>query len=223
MAIELSAEQNHRTAWQTLQLFLKQQVMLHRVVIPAIIVWVIIVIIGAIRMSNSGGQIILSIIIFGGMGSIGITLLAARWWHGQFTRIMDFPRVYVADDFLRRNDDLQVRYKQRFKQKTEITTLKVQLVLREWVRYTQGTSTHTDQRDIVIDEDWLDHEPIRPEQIYEHDFDLRVPSNAMHSFEASNNKITWHLVIDLDLPGWIDYKNSYALTVTPEVYDDALV
>jgi hypothetical protein len=133
---------------------------------------------------------------------------------------MDIPSIHASSDTLQRGEELTIDYRQHFKKNTEIESLRVQLALREWVRYTQGTNTYTDTRDIVMDEDWLDMQPVTKEQDFAHTFTLRVPDDAMHTWEEANdNKITWRVKVDLDMPGWVDFRESYEVVVQPEAHN----
>ncbi|MEM6528997.1 MAG: hypothetical protein AAF653_11935, partial [Chloroflexota bacterium] len=87
----------------------------------------------------------------------------------------------------------------------------------EWARYTSGTSTSTDSRDIVIVEDWIDNYPISANSDFIHSFSMKVPENAMHTFTANDNKISWHINVEMDLPGWLDYRDRYDITISAQI------
>ncbi len=218
MTVELSSPQQEQSFWQTTGLFAAQKGVFRRILYPAWGVWLVILIATAIMFAPGFGWIIASVICLGLPGIAGIFALGALWWRQLFNTLMDIPHIYADSTMLHRDMPLELDYRQHFKKDTEIVVLKAQLVLREWVRYTQGTSTYTDTREIVFDEDWIDHQPISAGQNYHHKFRLRVPADAMHTWDnASNNKLTWHIKVDLDLPGWVDYRNAYEVTVLPEV------
>ena len=42
-----------------------------------------------------------------------------------------------------------------------------------------------------------------------------IPANVMHSFVASNNKITWKLKFQGDIRRWPDVKDEFDLVVRP--------
>lgn len=46
-------------------------------------------------------------------------------------------------------------------------------------------------------------------------FGLEIPSDTMCSFVTKNNRVTWTLSLNLDLPG-VDFSDTYPLTVLPQ-------
>lgn len=44
---------------------------------------------------------------------------------------------------------------------------------------------------------------------------VTIPTDVMHTFEASHNKITWHLVVGGDIPRWPDVNDEYPLRLLP--------
>ena len=138
-------------------------------------------------------------------------------WYQKFTALMDLPVVFASSDRLHPSDTLTVDYTQHFKQDSEIEALQLQLICQEWVRYTEGTSTYTDTRDIVVSEDWREGVPVTAAVDYEETFTLPVPADAMHTWtEANNNKIRWKVRLVLDMPGERDYQDDYDMIVLPE-------
>ena len=168
-----------------------------------------------------GGSIATSICI--GLPTLGVAyVLGAAYYRGRFTATMELPRIIATDTRLRRGDEIDITYRQRFKKDVEITLLQVQLIKQEWVRYTRGTDTTTQTRNIPLSEDWVEKVPVAEGQTYHNTFRLRVPDDAMHSFDASNNKVRWHIHVELDLPGWVDFRNDYDVEVEAVVNDAAV-
>jgi hypothetical protein len=45
---------------------------------------------------------------------------------------------------------------------------------------------------------------------------VSIPADAMHSFKANNNRITWSLKVQGDVPKWPDVEEQYELIVSPK-------
>lgn len=150
------------------------------------------------------------------LGYGGVALAGVMYWRSRVLGVMDYPTVSLSLYTLRRGDELEARYEQHFKKDITLKTLKVQLVQQEWVRYTQGTNTYTDTRDIVVDEMWYDDLSVHAGQTLEKRIKLRVPESAMHSWGADNNRISWRVKLSVDLPGWADYHEDFEVEVLAE-------
>ena len=97
--------------------------------------------------------------------------------------------------------------------KTErLTRLRIVLQGRERATYRRGTSTHTDTH--VFVELVLVETEDRGE-IRSGEGSVMVPADAMHTFEGSNNRIDWRLIIEGEIPRWPDVNQGYALRVDP--------
>ena len=88
----------------------------------------------------------------------------------------------------------------------------VDLVCTEEATYISGTSTATDKlqvaRHALADSD--DHPGGLPLE-----FDYTVPADAMHSFEAKNNKIKWIVRVAGRAMG-LPYRDDYSVIVTAD-------
>jgi hypothetical protein len=95
---------------------------------------------------------------------------------------------------------------------TKVRNLRISLQGEEAATYRRGTNSTTDKstfyRDIVLD---LDQPAIHQRGTLE----LTIPVDCMHSFESANNKITWQLCVDGEIPRFPDIKNCYPITVRP--------
>ena len=52
-------------------------------------------------------------------------------------------------------------------------------------------------------------------QPFETEFDLNVPSDAMHSFVAEHNQVAWTLVIEGDVADWPNFHRAFTVIVQP--------
>lgn len=94
-----------------------------------------------------------------------------------------------------------------------IQKLIIRLEGREEATYRSGTDTHT-ATNVFFDEVMIevtDRHSLRQGQAT-----IAVPAEAMHSFDGGNNRITWMLSIQGDIPRWPDVREEFVLTVKPE-------
>lgn len=103
---------------------------------------------------------------------------------------------------------------QRVKKPASINAVTVTLICREWVQYTQGTSTHTQTHDVYTVKNTLDVSGIvePPDSIRGH-VEFQIPEEAMHSFSASNNRVDWLIEVHTDIADWPDYSSKFELSV----------
>jgi hypothetical protein len=84
----------------------------------------------------------------------------------------------------------------------------------EEVRYRRGTDTHTDRSVFTTlpianaDQEF---------SIPQGSAVIRVPEDAIPSFEAANNKIVWSLKVCSEIGGWPDSEDVYVVLVRPEI------
>ena len=83
---------------------------------------------------------------------------------------------------------------------------------REEATYRQGTTTHTDKNVFALHELT---DTTRAVDIRAGKTRWAVPTNAMHSFSAPNNKIAWVLCLHAHIRGWPDVKDEYVVEVAP--------
>jgi hypothetical protein len=100
--------------------------------------------------------------------------------------------------------------------KLTMNSLRVFLVSEEEATYQEGTATRTESRRVFEQELFKQERfQIEKERPYETEFDLQLPAGAMHSFEASYNKIRWKLVVRGDVAGWPNYERNFPVVVYP--------
>lgn len=198
--------------------FAKQKHAMRRIFGTLAVIWSVALGIFVIGARDFVGDFMMPLLcFFGSLSYLGVFFLGALYWKTRISALMDFPELEVDSDTAKRGEMLTVRYRHRFNKDTTIEALRFQLVLQEWVRYTQGTNTYTDTRDRVMDEDWYEMEQVYGGQTHTKRVMLKIPDTAMHSWEASDNKLTWHVKLTVDLPGWIgDYSETFKIYVPPE-------
>lgn len=103
-----------------------------------------------------------------------------------------------------------------------VDTWNASVVCREKVRYTRGTETHNEDR--VVYEQAVDEAaglPVSPARPLQREFSATIPREAMHSFDASCNKIVWSIRLKAEVPGRADLDVEYPVLVYPRGVRDA--
>ncbi|HUG83008.1 MAG TPA: hypothetical protein VMM13_00505 [Euzebya sp.] len=96
----------------------------------------------------------------------------------------------------------------------EVRSLTARMVLREWVRYTVGTDTRTATHDLVqhpVPIRWVPH----PQGVAG-ELDLQFPVYPP-TFEASNNKVRWLLIVEVVLADGFSEDSVVPLSVVPAI------
>jgi len=96
---------------------------------------------------------------------------------------------------------------------SRVTKLTLTLTGREEARYRRGTDTHTDKHEFHSE---VIAEATDAMSIQRGGGSIRIPAGAMHTFNASNNKIIWTLTVKGDINRWPDVDESFDVTVSPE-------
>lgn len=91
---------------------------------------------------------------------------------------------------------------------------RVQVTLRgkEKATYRRGTSTYTDEEAFHTE---TIHDTTDPFDIREGRAEIRIPTDAMHSFQAPNNQIAWSIQFTGEVGLWPDVNSEFPLNVTP--------
>lgn len=99
---------------------------------------------------------------------------------------------------------------------SSIKHLTLTLVAKEWIQYSSGSgkssSTKTEENPFyqvqLIDTD-------DPDEIRTGQAGVVIPEDAMHSFEAGENRIIWKIVVRGVVDFWPDIKNEFKIAVVP--------
>ncbi|MDR2761997.1 MAG: hypothetical protein LBB88_05300 [Planctomycetaceae bacterium] len=99
--------------------------------------------------------------------------------------------------------------------------LSVAVICEEVARFTQGTDTATNRRNVFkqvifrkTDFDISANLPLSEE------FFLQLPISAMHSFRQENNEICWKINITARIAGWQEVQRSCPIVVRPIIMND---
>lgn len=120
-------------------------------------------------------------------------------------------QMFVSSPSLMMGETLQAKWVLRGRL-SGISDFKVKLIGEEWCQYRRGTNTYTDTSTFyyVIAVATSD-----PYEIESGEVEIVIPTDTMHSFDASNNKIKWTLEVHGDIKLWPDVKNKFPLVILP--------
>jgi len=97
-----------------------------------------------------------------------------------------------------------------------VRSLELSLVCEEEATYRQGTDIRTERccvhRDVVFARENF---TIEPGKAFEQEFDLTVPTDVMHSFQARHNAVHWILVVRGDVRSWPTFERCFPVVVYP--------
>jgi hypothetical protein len=126
------------------------------------------------------------------------------------------PEITVDKTALAVGESFTVGYLQNFKRRSEVRGIQLSLVMREKAFHRAGKNSHTylhEETIVQSDQPGQTHEPgdtITFSQTME------IPKSGMHSFQANNNSIDWELRVKVDIAGWPDYRDAFAVQVLPK-------
>lgn len=94
--------------------------------------------------------------------------------------------------------------------------LQLRILCEEEATYQQGTNVRTETRPICSESVFYRSDfAINPGVPFEHECELRVPEEAMHSFQSASNGVHWKLVISGDAAGWPTFEHTFPIIVYP--------
>jgi len=127
-------------------------------------------------------------------------------------------RLAIERPALLLGDRVRVLVGQDLKGFLPVNKFTMTLLCREWVRYRQGTDTKTDTR-TVHEVTTVLLEPGGQQQSapLSAEAEIEILADAMHSFEAADNKIEWLVKITLDVPNWPNTDTEFKLSVVPRL------
>jgi hypothetical protein len=132
------------------------------------------------------------------------------------TRVAE-PEVTISSMTLKSGEEFTLDYRQAFKGASDVLKITLQLVLRESATYRRGTDTVTVTHDHIVDSAETPERHFDAGQVYTDRRRWAIPRGAMHSFEATRNRLRWLIKVRVEIKGWPDYDDEYAIQVLPEV------
>jgi hypothetical protein len=97
-----------------------------------------------------------------------------------------------------------------------ISSIDLFLVCDEVATYRQGTDTRT-ERLRVFEQPVFRREQIEvePSRLFEHQGEVELPAECMHSFKADHNEVQWRLLVRADVAGWPPIERAFPIVVCP--------
>lgn len=167
------------------------------------------VFIGAIAVKAVGFAVFMA--AFVAVGGL-ITVLTVSDLLGR----MKLPRVEVSEEPAYLGDEIDIRVEQRGP--VQVNRLLVELVCRESVTYSVGTTTRDEHNDVytrsLVDE--VARNVARGER-WPLQVRARLPPDLPHSFTSKRNAIRWLVRVRADIAGWPDYDEAFELRALPKV------
>jgi Protein of unknown function (DUF3592) len=149
------------------------------------------------------------------LGIFGLVGLALVWAVFHHLLALFNPRVRLTANALRIPLGGTLRLEWLVEGRaSKLGRLRIVLEGQEKATYRRGTDTSTDTN-IFAKLPVLD--ATDPAQIASGHLDFTVPATLMHTFEATNNKVLWRLLVTGEIPRWPDLRDEYAVTVLPQV------
>jgi len=150
-------------------------------------------------------------VAFRGWGVVrGVRPFLARLRIGEPVISTSSRRLPVGADFV-------VACQHTWRRPVEVNRIVAELVLRETAHSTSGTKTRTATHEEVVQRLETPGRRFEAGEVFRQDYTLRIPSDGMHTFTASDNRIGWYVKVSMELPRWPDLRRYYDITVAPEL------
>jgi len=99
-----------------------------------------------------------------------------------------------------------------------VQSFELRLVCEEETTFRQGTDIRTERCCVFSETVFAESDfEIKPNRAFEHECDLRVPRNVMHSFRANHNAVQWMLVVRGRVKSWPEFTRSFPVIVYPNI------
>jgi hypothetical protein len=145
------------------------------------------------------------------VATIGVPIGIHVGWQALVNSRLGEPQFRVNTSRIQRGTELQCEFVQPVKGQVAIKDARLQLVIHEWVQYTQGTNTYIKTENQVIDEMVFAGQQKQAGDEIRLQANFRIPDNAVHNFTYSNNRLQWLLIVNVSVTAWPDFYEEYAL------------
>jgi hypothetical protein len=168
---------------------------------------------------------------------LAMIIISQRWWLFCILPVVILPigvligwmfyrynltwaqpaQLLASDEYLHRGGSIEMLLKQQVLRDVDYERIKVQIVMREWVRYPCGTSSCIEMFDHIIRE----HEELGPISVtkqssLERRVRFELPEYLMHSFHTPDNRISWFIRVMIDIRGLPETEQFYRIDLEPE-------
>ncbi len=174
---------------------------------------------GVIVFTRAIGKVPIPAWIFGGVFAlVGLVIIGAGVYQLLVEKRFEEPELKVSVHPLLLGEDFTVTYRHPVRAKFSHGGATLTLTAEEQAQYRRGTNTYTVTKTIVEQtRELVPAGSVAAGDALTGEATFEVPSSAMHTFEASNNKVLWKLALRVDVPGWPDFRATYACRVLPRV------
>ena len=100
--------------------------------------------------------------------------------------------------------------------RVRLKLLDVSLVCQEEVTFNQGTDIRTETSDVYEQRLFRQRGiSVRPGEPFKAQFELAIPTGAMHSFKSPNNRVQWKIVVTGQAKSWPRLKRNFTVSLHP--------
>ena len=147
---------------------------------------------------------------------IGGVVITLRGFRGLAARgHVAAPEASLSNSSPRVGETVTFKYRQVFRTATEVTSIKLQLILRESATYGHGTDVTTDAYTIVVQEYKVAGRQYDPGQSFEDQYEFQP--RGMHSYDGPSNELDWFVYVQVEMTGLPAFTSEYPLEVMPEM------
>ena len=176
------------------------------------VVWNVMIlpfVVGAIVMRSLQLAAFVSLFVAAGVfiGVIAVKGILAR---------AKLPQVEVSEEPVYIGDEVTIRVEQRGR--ARINRLQVDLVCRESVTFDVGTTTRSEDNDVLAQSLLDEAGPVflKRGERWPHQVTARIPPQMPHSFRSKHNAIRWLVRVRADIEAWPDYDDVFEFRVLPQ-------
>ena len=144
--------------------------------------------------------------------------MVVAWMYYRYKLTWAMPaQLLASDEFLHRGGSIEMLLRQQVLRDAHYERIKVQIVMREWVRYSCGTSSCIEMFDHIIRE----HEELGPISVakdssLERRIRFELPDYLMHAFHTPDNRISWFIRVMIDIRDLPVTEQFYRIALEPE-------
>ena len=119
-------------------------------------------------------------------------------------------------------ETFSISYEQQVKSSCDVESVRVRLFLKETARYRRGTNTYTVRHEsFEVDRELVPAVKATRNFKLQGTAEFAIPTNSMHTFEASNNWVDWMLEVKVVIRKWPDATYAFKCMVLPYAYVEA--
>jgi len=146
-----------------------------------------------------------------------LALVGLAYGYYRYTRSWVGPaQLFASAGRLQRGTRMDFTVKQPTLRETTYDRIAIQIGVREWVRYRCGTDTCTDTYDQILFDSDTQGMSVGADGLMEYRTSFQLPPNLMHSFQASDNRISWFARVIIDIKGLPETAQYYQIDLDTE-------